>query len=105
MSVNNVDIKIVTDYTAFTNTVRFQVAAPLSADDAKTIYEDLAGGDLAKTQTDITAAVKKTAPAQIQTLIATLLAAYNGAPVSGGGTDSGGAGGGDAGGGTAGGGG
>jgi len=46
MSVNNVDIKIVTDYTAFTNTVRFQVAAPLSEDDAKTIYEDLAGGDL-----------------------------------------------------------
>jgi len=78
MSVNNVDIKIVTDYTAFTNTVRFQVAAPLSEDDAKTIYGDLASGDLAKTQTDITAAVKKTAPAQIQTLIATLLAAYNG---------------------------
>ena len=78
MSVNNVDIKIVTDYTAFTNTARFQVAAPLSEDDAKTIYGDLASGDLAKTQTDITAAVKKTAPAQIQTLIATLLAAYNG---------------------------
>jgi len=87
MIANNVDIKVVTDYTAFTNTVRFQVAVPVSSDDATTIYKDLAGGDWSTTQSAITAAVKKSAPSQIQTLVKTLLEAYSGTPSS----DAGGA--------------
>ncbi len=78
MIVNNVDIKVETDYTAFTNTVNFQVAVPINADNAATIYEDLAKGDWSKTQEDIETAIKKTAPAQVQTLVTALLAAYNG---------------------------
>lgn len=80
MIVNNVDIQVVTDYTAFTNTVRFQVAVPVSADAAKTIYEDLTKGDWSQTESDIKAAVQKSAPSQIQTLVTTLLQAYSGTP-------------------------
>jgi len=80
MIVNNVDIKVVTDYTAFTNTVHFQVVVPVAEADATTIYTDLADGDWTKTEQDITTAVNKSAPKQIQTLVATLLAAYNGTP-------------------------
>lgn len=78
MIVNNVDIKVVTDYTAFTNTVRFQIVVPVSADDADKIYKDLGNGDWSQAETDITAAVKKSAPVQIQTLVSTLLKAYSG---------------------------
>jgi len=78
MSVNSVDIKVVTDYTAYTNTVRFEVEVPLTSEDATTIYKDLAAGVWATTEADITTAVKKTAPTQIQTLVTTLLQAYSG---------------------------
>jgi len=90
MIVNNVDIKVATDYTAFTNTVSFQVAVPITTDDATTIYKDLAAGDWATTESAITAAVKKSAPTQIQTLVTALLAAYNGTPAGGGGGGGGG---------------
>jgi len=89
MILNNVDIKVATDYTAFTNTIQFQVAVPVAAADATTIYKDLAAGDWATTQTAITDAVKKSAPTQVQTLVTALLAAYNGTPASGTGTGTG----------------
>jgi len=86
MIFNNVDIKVVSDFTAFTDSVRFQVAVPIAKADATKIYEDLAAGDWQTTQGDITAAVNKTAPTQIQTLVTALLAAYNGTPAAGTGT-------------------
>lgn len=78
MIVNNVAINVVTDFTAFTDTVRFQVAVPVAEADASAIYAALAKGDWAATETTITSAVKKSAPKQIQTLVTALLAAYNG---------------------------
>ncbi|HEY9080312.1 hypothetical protein [Magnetovibrio sp.] len=78
MIFNNVDIKVITDFTAYTDTVCFQVAVPVAKADATKIYEDLAAGDWQTTEGDITAAVNKSAPKQIQTLVTALLAAYNG---------------------------
>ena len=81
--MNTIDIKVVTDYTEFTNAVRFELAVPVASDDAKTIYKDLNGGDWSKAQTDITAAIKKTAPSQIATVVQQLLDAYNGKSATG----------------------
>lgn len=79
MSLNVIDIRVATDYTAYTNTVEFTLAVPVSSDDAKTIYTDLAKGDWATVQGDITKAVTSSAPVAIQTLVASLLKAYSGA--------------------------
>lgn len=87
MIVNNVDIQVVTDYTAYTNTIRFQVAVPVTSDDATNLYKDLSNGDWSQLETDIKAAVKKTAPSQIQTLVDTLLQAYTGSSSSGNGSN------------------
>lgn len=78
MIANNIDIKVITDYTAFTNAVCFQVAVPVSSTDATTIYKDLGDGDWSQAEKDITAAVKKAAPTQIIALVKTLLEAYSG---------------------------
>ena len=82
MSLNVIDIRVATDYTAFTNTVEFTLAVPVSSDDAKTIYTDLVKGDWATVQGDITKAVTSSAPTPIQTLVASLLKAYSGADPS-----------------------
>lgn len=79
MSLNAIDIRVATDYTAFTNTVEFTLAVPVSSDDAKTIYTDLVKGDWATVQADITKAVNASAPTPIQTVVASLLLAYSGA--------------------------
>ncbi|MBL4613314.1 MAG: hypothetical protein JKY27_00345 [Magnetovibrio sp.] len=84
MIANTVDIKVVTDYTAFTNTVRFQVAVPVSNDDATAIYKDLSAGDWSKSESAIKAAVQKSAPTQIVALVETLLNAYSGTDSSNG---------------------
>lgn len=76
--MNTIEIKVVTDYTEFTNTVRFQLAVPVSGDDAKAIYKDLNGGDWTKTESDITTAVKKSAPSQVVSVVESLLKAYSG---------------------------
>jgi len=79
MSLNVIDIRVATDYTAFTNTVEFTLAVPVSSADAKTIYTDLVSGDWATVQADITKAVNASAPTPIQTVVASLLLAYSGA--------------------------
>ena len=82
MSLNVIDIRVATDYTAFTNTVEFTLAVPVSSDDAKTIYSALVKDDWATVQADITKAVTASAPTPIQTLVASLLLAYSGASPS-----------------------
>lgn len=82
--MNTIEIKVVTDYTEFTNTVRFQLAVPVAGDDAKTIYKDLNGGDWSQAESAITAAVKKSAPSSIVTVVQDLLKAYSGSSGSGG---------------------
>jgi len=78
MNINNLDIKVATDYTAYTNTIVLQVAVPVNATDADALYKDIAAGDWSKTESDILAAVKKNAPAFIQTMVEGLLKAYGG---------------------------
>ena len=82
MSLNVIDIRIATDYTAFTNTVEFTLAVPVSSDDAKTIYTDLVKDDWATVQAAITNAVTASAPTPIQTVVASLMQAYSGAAPS-----------------------
>lgn len=79
MSFNIVDIKVVSDYTDYSSTVRFHLNVPVSKDDATAIYKTLASGAWADVEADITKAVKASAPTTIQTLVASLLQAYSGA--------------------------
>ncbi len=81
MSFNIVDIKVSTDYTGYSNTIQFQLNVPVTADDAATLYKDLAGGDWSSIETGITTAVNKNAPKSIQSMVAELLKAYSGASV------------------------
>ena len=78
MSFNIVDIKVVTDYTDFSSTVRFHLNVPVSADDADTIYKALSSGAWSDVEGDITKAVQASAPTPVQTLVADLIKAYSG---------------------------
>jgi hypothetical protein len=82
MSFNIVDIKVVSDYTDFSSTVRFHLNVPVSKDDATAIYKTLASGPWSDVEAGITKAVKASAPTTIQTLVAALLQAYSGATAS-----------------------
>jgi hypothetical protein len=89
MSFNIVDIKVVTDYTDFSNTVSFQLNVPVTGADAATITKALASSAWTDVESSITAAVKASAPTPVQTLVAALIKAYTGsAPASGSGSAS-----------------
>ncbi|MFC1673703.1 hypothetical protein ACFL12_06080, partial [Pseudomonadota bacterium] len=75
MSFNIVDIKVVTDYTDFSNAVQFRLNVPVTQKDADKIYGDLAEGAWSAIETDMTAAIKNGAPAPIQALVAELVKA------------------------------
>jgi len=79
MSFNIVDIKVVTDYTDHSSTVRFSLNVPVSSADADAIYTALTSGAWSDVESDITKAVKDSAPVPIQTLVTELLTAYSGA--------------------------
>lgn len=78
MSFNIVDIKVVTDYTDFSSTVRFSLNVPITATDADTVNKALSTGAWSDIETDLTKAVKASAPTQVQTLVAALIKAYSG---------------------------
>ena len=89
MSFNIVDIQVVTDYTDFSNTVRFQLNVPVTSDDAATIFKALSSESWDTVSGDITTAVKN-APQPIQDLVAKLTEAYSGKSSSGGSGSGGG---------------
>lgn len=78
MSFNIVDIKVVTDYTDFSSTVRFALNVPITSKDADTVNKALTSGAWSDIESDLTKAVKSSAPAQVQTLVAALIKAYSG---------------------------
>lgn len=82
MSFNIVDIQVVTDYTDFSNTVRFHLNVPVTASDADTVLKALASQDWDTVSGDLTKAVKN-APQPVQDLVAQLIAAYAGKPQPG----------------------
>lgn len=80
MSFNVVEIQVVTDYTDFSNTVRFHLNVPVTPDAAGAIAKALDGQAWDDVSTAITTATKASAPAPIETLVEALLAAYAGKP-------------------------
>ena len=78
MSFNIVDIKVVTDYTDFSSSVRFALNVPIAAADADTVNKALATGAWSDIEADITKAINNSAPTQVQTLVASLIKAYAG---------------------------
>jgi hypothetical protein len=80
MSFNIVDIKVVTDYTDFSNAVQFQLNVPVAETDAATLVKSLAAGPWSDIESAITKAVQASAPTPIQTLVAELIKAYAGTP-------------------------
>lgn len=83
MSFNIVDIRVVTDYTDFSDTVRFHLNVPVTSDDADTIVKALASDSWDTVSGDISTAVKN-APQPIQDLVGKLVEAYAGKPTTGG---------------------
>lgn len=79
MSFNIVDIKVVTDYTDFIDSLRMGLNVPLSNDDAAAIHKALASGAWSDIEASITKAVTASAPVGVRKLVAALLLAYSGA--------------------------
>lgn len=89
MGFNIVEIEVITDYTNFSNAVRFHLNVPVTAEAAAAITQALSGGvgadgkpvapapwdAVAKAITDATSA---SAPAPVEKLVEDLLAAYAG---------------------------
>lgn len=78
MSFNIVDIKVVTDYTDFSNAVQFQLNVPVAETDAAILVKALASGPWSDVESAITKAVQASAPMPIQALVAELIKAYAG---------------------------
>ena len=83
MGFNIIELQVVTDYTDFSDTVRFHLNVPVLPSDAEAIYKALGSGPKSGVESAITAGVNANASTTIQNLVKQLLAAYDGTDSSG----------------------